>query len=124
MGSAPVGGVCASRIRLHDCSVISDQTPEITELENEGLCDVRQSDCSTVQVFGQGFKDSYELKCEFLKEKFVDGEWTLDEPQFSLATFLDVSGLECRLPLEYRQPTAGVDLDMATGRPLARWQIK
>ncbi|CAB1333429.1 unnamed protein product, partial [Coregonus sp. 'balchen'] len=118
------GCLCFPGFGSYDCSVISDQTPEITELENEGLCDVRQSDCSTVQVFGQGFKDSYELKCEFLKEKFVDGEWTLDEPQFSLATFLDVSGLECQLPLGYRQPTAGVDLDMATGRPLARWQIK
>uniref|UniRef100_A0A4W5N7F8 von Willebrand factor D and EGF domains n=1 Tax=Hucho hucho TaxID=62062 RepID=A0A4W5N7F8_9TELE len=118
------GCVCFPGFGSYDCSVISDQTPEITELENEGLCDVRQSDCSTVQVFGQGFKDSYELKCEFLKEKFVDGEWTLDEPQFTLATFLDVSGLECQLPLEYRQPTAGLDLDAATDRPLVRWQIK
>ncbi|XP_052350176.1 von Willebrand factor D and EGF domain-containing protein-like isoform X1 [Oncorhynchus keta] len=118
------GCVCFPGFGSYDCSVISDQTPEITELENEGLCDVRQSDCSTVQVFGQGFKDSYELKCEFLKEKFVDGEWTLDEPQFSLATFLHVSGLECQLPLEYRQPSAGLDLDTPTDRPLARWQIK
>uniref|UniRef100_A0A8C7NXR5 von Willebrand factor D and EGF domains n=1 Tax=Oncorhynchus mykiss TaxID=8022 RepID=A0A8C7NXR5_ONCMY len=95
-----LGCVCFPGFGSYDCSIISDQTPEITELENEGLCDVRQSDCSTVQVFGQGFKDSYELKCEFLKEKFVDGEWTLDEPQFTLATFLDVSGLECQLPLD------------------------
>ncbi|CDQ64806.1 unnamed protein product [Oncorhynchus mykiss] len=147
MASAPSGGVCASsgsapttaalslvrrvegwicNTHLYSKSIIHivNQTPEITELENEGLCDVRQSDCSTVQVFGQGFKDSYELKCEFLKEKFVDGEWTLDEPQFSLATFLHVSGLECQLPLEYRQPSAGLDLDTPTDRPLARWQIK
>lgn len=48
-----------------------DQIPEITELEKEGLCDVRQGDCSTIQVYGQGFKDSYELKCEFVKEKVL-----------------------------------------------------
>lgn len=41
------------------------------ELEKQGLCDVRQGDCSTVQVYGQGFKDSYELKCEFVKEKVL-----------------------------------------------------
>uniref|UniRef100_A0A8C7PLP9 von Willebrand factor D and EGF domains n=1 Tax=Oncorhynchus mykiss TaxID=8022 RepID=A0A8C7PLP9_ONCMY len=112
------GCVCFPGFGSYDCSVISDQTPEITELENEGLCDVRQSDCSTVQVFGQGFKDSYELKCEFLKEKFVDGEWTLDEPQFSLATFLHVSGLECQLPLEYRQPSSLIGKSLTLS-----WQV-
>uniref|UniRef100_A0A674BFI6 von Willebrand factor D and EGF domains n=1 Tax=Salmo trutta TaxID=8032 RepID=A0A674BFI6_SALTR len=112
------GCVCFPGFGSYDCSVISDQTPEITELENEGLCDVRQSDCSTVQVFGQGIKDSYELKCEFLKEKFVDGEWTLDEPQFTLANFLDVSGLECQLPLEYRQPSSLISKSLTLS-----WQV-
>lgn len=53
------------------CWCCEDQIPEITELEKEGLCDVRQGDCSTIQVYGQGFKDSYELKCEFVKEKVL-----------------------------------------------------
>lgn len=56
--------------------------------------------------------------------KFVDGEWVLDEPQFVLATFLDVTALECQLPLESGQTPADVDLETATNRPLARWQIK
>lgn len=30
---------------------------------------MRQGDCSPLRVHGQGFKDSYELKCEFVKEK-------------------------------------------------------
>lgn len=156
-------------------------------MEKEGLCDVRQGDCSTVQVYGHGFKDSYELKCEFVKEKvlsascfintvgllylhplfwhcihvffscwnyrvltdilslppspsvslisfslssavslvkFVDGEWVLDEPQFVLAIFLDVTALECQLPLEDSPAPADQDLETATNRPLARWQIK
>lgn len=57
--------------------------------------------------------------------QFVDREWTLDEPQFVLATFLDVTALECQLPLEDREATADLHLDTAANdRPLARWQIK
>ncbi|KAM7421510.1 hypothetical protein PAMA_015584 [Pampus argenteus] len=118
------GCVCFPGFGSYDCSVLSDQIPEITELEKEGLCDVRQGDCSTVQVYGHGFKDSYELKCEFVKEKFADGQWVLDEPRFVLAAFLDVTALECQLPLESIQAPADVDLETVTNRPLARWQIK
>lgn len=56
--------------------------------------------------------------------KFVDGEWVLDEPQFVLAIFLDVTALECQLPLEDSRAPAGLDLETVTSRPLARWQIK
>lgn len=56
--------------------------------------------------------------------KFVDGEWVLDEPRFVPATFLDVTALECQLPLVDRQTPAGVDVKTAPNRPLARWQIK
>uniref|UniRef100_A0A3B4Y8C8 von Willebrand factor D and EGF domains n=1 Tax=Seriola lalandi dorsalis TaxID=1841481 RepID=A0A3B4Y8C8_SERLL len=114
------GCVCFPGFGSYDCSVLSDQIPEITELEKEGLCDVRQGDCSAVQVYGQGFKDSYELKCEF----FVDGDWVLDEPQFVLATFLDVTALECQLPLEDGRTPSSLDLETVINRPLARWQIK
>ncbi|XP_026172334.1 von Willebrand factor D and EGF domain-containing protein isoform X2 [Mastacembelus armatus] len=118
------GCVCFPGFGSYDCSVLSDQMPEIAELERGGLCDVRQDDCATVQVYGQGFKDSYELKCEFVKEKFVEGEWVLDEPQFVLATFMDVTALECLLPLEDSQAPTVLDLGTETNRPLARWQIK
>ncbi|KAK5862118.1 hypothetical protein PBY51_017547 [Eleginops maclovinus] len=118
------GCICFPGFGSYDCSVLSDQIPEITELEKEGLCDVRQGDCSTIQVYGQGFRDSYELKCEFLKEKFEDWEWVLDEPQFIPAVFLDTTALECKLPLEVSQAPAGLDLETASNRPLARWQIK
>ncbi|XP_034409402.1 von Willebrand factor D and EGF domain-containing protein [Cyclopterus lumpus] len=118
------GCVCFPGFGSYDCSVLSDQIPEITELEKEGLCDVRQGDCSAVQVHGQGFKDSYELKCEFVKEKFEDGDWVLDEPHFILAVFLSVTALECQLPLVDSRAPAGLDPETETNRPLARWQIK
>ncbi|TMS10560.1 von Willebrand factor D and EGF domain-containing protein [Larimichthys crocea] len=60
----------------------------------------------------------------FVKEKFVDGEWVLDEPQFVLAVFLDVTALECQLPLEDSRTPADPDFETATNTPLARWQIK
>ncbi|KAM3614011.1 uncharacterized protein V6R79_008450 [Siganus canaliculatus] len=118
------GCVCFPGFGSYDCSVLSDQIPEISELEKEGLCDVRQGDCSTVQVYGQGFKDSYELKCEFVKEKFVDGDWVLDKPQLVPAVFLDVTALECQLPLEDSRTPADLDVRTAANRPLSRWQIK
>ncbi|XP_074539724.1 von Willebrand factor D and EGF domain-containing protein [Halichoeres trimaculatus] len=118
------GCVCFPGFGSYDCSVLADQIPEITELEKQGLCDVRQGDCSAVQVYGQGFKDSYELKCEFVKEKFLDGDWVLDEPLFVRAVFLDVTALECQLPLQDSRAPADLDLESAKNRPLARWQIK
>ena len=48
----------------------------------------------------------------------------LDDPRFVQATFLDATALECLLPLEDSQVTAGSDPDMSQDRPLARWQVK
>uniref|UniRef100_A0A672Z0B3 Si:dkey-30e9.7 n=1 Tax=Sphaeramia orbicularis TaxID=375764 RepID=A0A672Z0B3_9TELE len=119
------GCVCFPGFGSYDCSILSDQIPEITELEKEGLCDIRQRDCSTIQIYGQGFKDSYKLKCEFVREKVLCfSEWVLDEPQFVLATFLDEMALECQLPLEDGQAPAGPNRVTVASRPLARWQIK
>ncbi|KAJ8354503.1 hypothetical protein SKAU_G00220700 [Synaphobranchus kaupii] len=118
------GCVCFPGFGSYDCSVLSDQIPEITELEKAGLCDVRQYDCSVVRVFGQGFKDSFELKCEVVKEKFIGGEWVLEDPQFIPASFLSATALDCRLPLQGSQSFDIPDLDMVDDKPIARWQIR
>lgn len=47
--------------------IFKDQVPEITELENGGLCDVRQYDCTTIRAFGHGFRESPDLRCEINK---------------------------------------------------------
>ncbi|KAL6109603.1 vwde [Pungitius sinensis] len=118
------GCVCFPGFGSYDCSVHSDQIPEITALEKEGLCDVRRGDCSPLRVHGQGFKDSYELRCEFVKEKFEDGAWLLDKPRFVPAVFLNVTALECQLPPDDSWTPAGRHPETETERPLARWQIK
>lgn len=56
--------------------------------------------------------------------QFDGGEWVLDKPQFVPAIFLDVTALECQLPLEDSRVPADLDPEAATNRPLARWQIK
>ncbi|KAM4736569.1 von Willebrand factor D and EGF domain-containing protein [Anableps anableps] len=118
------GCVCFPGFGSHDCSELTDQIPEITKLMKESLCNVRQDDCSTVQVFGQGFKDSSQLKCEFVKEKFEDGEWVMIAPWFVQATFLNETGLECQLPLEDNWAPADMDLEVVKNRAVTRWQIK
>lgn len=55
--------------------------------------------------------------------QFEGGEWVLDKPQFVPAIFLDVTALECQLPLEDSRVPADLDPE-AANRPLARWQIK
>uniref|UniRef100_A0A3P9I899 von Willebrand factor D and EGF domains n=1 Tax=Oryzias latipes TaxID=8090 RepID=A0A3P9I899_ORYLA len=117
------GCVCFPGFGMFDCSALSDQIPEILELENEGLCDVRQRNCSAVQVRGQAFEDSSQLKCEFVQEKFKDGGWLQGAPRFVPASFVNATALECQLPLEAGPGAAGLDLEPGRG-PLARWQIR
>ncbi|RVE63080.1 hypothetical protein OJAV_G00164860 [Oryzias javanicus] len=115
------GCVCFPGFGTFDCSALSDQTPEILQLENQGLCDVRQRNCSSVRVKGHAFQDSSQLKCEFVQEK--DGEWIQGVARFVSASFLNVTSLECRLPLEAGHGAAGPDLE-AGKESLARWQIR
>ncbi|XP_016131300.1 von Willebrand factor D and EGF domain-containing protein [Sinocyclocheilus grahami] len=112
------GCSCFPGFGSYDCSQVSDETPEITELENGGLCDVRYGVCSSVRVLGQGFKKSYKLKCEVVKEKIVDGEWSLDDARLVPASFQSSSSLECQLSLDDPQSSS------TAHQPVLRWQIK
>lgn len=64
--------ICFQPVFQLICFPDADETPEITELENGGLCDVRYGVCSSVRVLGQGFNKSYKLKCEIVKEKVTN----------------------------------------------------
>ncbi|KAG2464794.1 VWDE protein, partial [Polypterus senegalus] len=118
------GCVCYPGYGAYDCSIVSDQPPEIIELENAGFCDVRQYDCSSVRIFGQGFKDSPDLKCEVIKEQFISDEWSLGDPQLTTASFLSNTVLDCQLPRENDHSPHNMDIDIVDDKPLARWQIK
>ncbi|XP_067221405.1 von Willebrand factor D and EGF domain-containing protein isoform X2 [Chanodichthys erythropterus] len=112
------GCSCFPGFGSYDCSQVSDETPEITELENGGLCDVRYGICSSVRVLGQGFKKSYKLKCEVVKEKIVNDEWSLDDARLVPASFQSSSSLECQLPVDDPQSST------TAHQPVLRWQIK
>nr|XP_023658487.1 von Willebrand factor D and EGF domain-containing protein [Paramormyrops kingsleyae] len=118
------GCVCLPGFGSYDCSMLSDQIPEITELERAGLCDVRQRECSTVRVSGQAFQASTKLKCEVVKEKLVNGEWVLEDPQLVSASFLSPTSLDCQLPVEGTQGLDGLEAETINNKPMARWQIK
>ncbi|XP_062873417.1 von Willebrand factor D and EGF domain-containing protein [Trichomycterus rosablanca] len=112
------GCTCFPGFGSYDCSQVSDQTPEIMELEGGGLCDVKHKPCSTVRVVGQGFQNTLELKCEVMKEKIAEGESTLGDSLMITALFISSSTLECKLPVEDIQ-SAGAHYP-----PVTRWQIK
>ncbi|XP_024114390.1 von Willebrand factor D and EGF domain-containing protein isoform X2 [Oryzias melastigma] len=107
------GCVCFPGFGTFDCSAPSDQIPEVLQLENQGLFDVRQRNCSSVRVNGRAFQDSSHLKCEFVQEKGA--------ARFVSSSFLNETALECLLPLEAGHGAAGVEAGKGS---LARWQIR
>ncbi|NWI99640.1 VWDE protein, partial [Crypturellus undulatus] len=115
------GCACFQGYSSYDCSILSDQVPEITELENGGLCDIRQSDCASVRAFGHGFRESSNLKCEISQLQHNDGHWLLGEPLVVLATFRSAEIADCQLPSDGQQSHV---MDLVDDKPLARWQIK
>ncbi|XP_069504725.1 von Willebrand factor D and EGF domain-containing protein isoform X2 [Ambystoma mexicanum] len=115
------GCACFEGFSSYDCSILSDQIPEIIELENAGLCDVRQYDCTSVRVYGQGFRESPNLKCEVAKHQYSDGKWFLAEPEVMHAAFRNSRAIDCQLPSD-GQHSDGVDL--VDDKPIVMWQIK
>nr|XP_028607443.1 von Willebrand factor D and EGF domain-containing protein isoform X3 [Podarcis muralis] len=115
------GCACFQGFSSYDCSTSSDQVPEITELNNGGLCDVQQYDCTTVRVFGRGFMELPGPRCEINKLQYSDNKWVLGESLFTHATFHNTRTVDCQLPTEGHQNDG---LDLVDGQPIAKWQIK
>ncbi|KAF1599843.1 UNVERIFIED_CONTAM: von Willebrand factor D and EGF domain-containing protein, partial [Eudyptes robustus] len=115
------GCACFQGYSSYDCSILSDQAPEITELENAGLCDIRQYDCTSVRAFGHGFRESLTLKCEIIKLQYSDRQWIPGEPLTMPAAFQNARTVDCQLPNDGQQSDV---MDLVDDKPIARWQIK
>ncbi|NWQ72928.1 VWDE protein, partial [Columbina picui] len=115
------GCVCFQGYSSYDCSILSDQAPEITELENAGLCDIRQYDCTSVRAFGHGFRESLNLKCEIIKLQYRDSQWIPGEALTMPAAFQNARTVNCQLPNDGQQSDV---MDLVDDKPIARWQIK
>ncbi|OXB57369.1 hypothetical protein ASZ78_016486 [Callipepla squamata] len=101
--------------------LVYDQAPEITELENAGLCDIRQYDCTSVRAFGHGFRESSNLKCEIIRLQYSDSQWIPGEPLIMSAAFQNVGTVDCELP--NNGPQSDV-MDLVDDKPIAWWKIK
>ncbi|KAM4029059.1 von Willebrand factor D and EGF domain-containing protein isoform 3-T3 [Anomaloglossus baeobatrachus] len=115
------GCACSEGFSSYDCSILSDQVPEISELENFGLCDVRKYDCLSVRVFGLGFKEGESLKCEFTKQQYSGGRWSLLEPLLTDATFRNARAVDCQIPGDAAYSGG---MDPVDDKPIARWRVK
>ncbi|XP_021574082.1 von Willebrand factor D and EGF domain-containing protein [Carlito syrichta] len=115
------GCACFPGFSSYDCSDSYDETPEITELENAGFCDVRKYNCTMVRVFGQGFKESPSIKCEVTKLQYNSSKWVLGEPVYTQTVFQNRRTVACQLPTEVQQI---VTMDLMGENPIGKWQLK
>ncbi|KAM8966794.1 von Willebrand factor D and EGF domain-containing protein [Pelodytes ibericus] len=115
------GCACFDGFSSYDCSILTDQVPEISELENTGLCDVRTYECTSVRVFGHGFKETLTFKCEFTKQQYSGGKWILVDPVLTDATFRNSRTVDCQVPVDAQQVDSNGLID---DKPIAKWQVK
>ncbi|XP_027495105.1 von Willebrand factor D and EGF domain-containing protein [Corapipo altera] len=115
------GCACFQGYSSYDCSILSDEAPEITELENAGLCDIRQYDCTSARVFGHGFRESLNLKCEIIKLQYSNRQWIPGEHLTMPAVFQNARTVDCQLPNDGQQSDV---MDVVDDKPIAKWQIK
>uniref|UniRef100_A0A673KMR5 Si:ch211-246m6.5 n=1 Tax=Sinocyclocheilus rhinocerous TaxID=307959 RepID=A0A673KMR5_9TELE len=113
------GCQCYPGYSFYDCS----QSIEITDLENGGLCDVREFDCDSVRVFGLGFIDSPDLACLVTRLKHMNGVWIPKEEGRTKVSFLSSKAVDCSVPRLGNMAVDTMDFT-ASEQPYARWEIK
>ncbi|XP_058617446.1 von Willebrand factor D and EGF domain-containing protein isoform X2 [Onychostoma macrolepis] len=117
------GCQCYPGYSFYDCSLTISQPIEITDLENSGLCDVREFDCDSVRVFGLGFIDTPDLSCLVTKLKHMNGVWIPEEEGRTKASFLSSKAVDCSVPRLSNMAVDTMDFT-ASEQPYARWEIK
>ncbi|XP_056112597.1 von Willebrand factor D and EGF domain-containing protein isoform X2 [Rhinichthys klamathensis goyatoka] len=117
------GCQCYPGYSFYDCSLTISQPIEVIDLENGGLCDVREFDCDSVRVFGLGFIDSPGLACLVIRLKHTNGVWIPKEEGTTKASFLSSKAVDCSVPRLGNMAVDTVDFT-ASEQPYARWEIK
>ncbi|XP_051857666.1 von Willebrand factor D and EGF domain-containing protein [Antechinus flavipes] len=115
------GCACSQGFSSFDCSVWSDQAPEITELENAGLCDIQLGGCSAVRLFGRGFRESRTPKCEMTPQQYNGSQGIPGAPVYTEVVFQNSTTVTCQLPAHVQKlPT----MDQWGDGPIVKWQVK
>ncbi|XP_070574530.1 von Willebrand factor D and EGF domain-containing protein-like isoform X2 [Ptychodera flava] len=90
-----------------DCTIELSRPPEIWYIlhHEEGLCDIRQEDCSLLSVIGENFLDSEDLVCSFSE--------ITNKSDNNYDTTVKVVTIEAAL-MSFREVSCNLNLEMLT----------
>ncbi|RUS80662.1 hypothetical protein EGW08_011566, partial [Elysia chlorotica] len=80
-----------------DCSVKTEEPPQLFYIQNQGICDLRDENCDQISIFANNILNTPSLACHFIKlltnetGSYFSGEGLVTED----ASFLTVNEMSC-----------------------------